>query len=204
MLIVTSNDVPGYEITRVYGEVFGLTVRSRHIGSQIGAGFKSLVGGELRGQTQTLIESRHEAMARLVGEAQSRGANAIIAMRFDTSSMGDLWAEVCAYGTAVTVVPVTDDAKAQVAQAGQQQWQGQPGPGGPSAAGGGGAPGGAGGVPAAPGGQVPNGPGQAPPPGYGAPQGYGQSAPGHGAPQGHGQPAQGYSQPAHGYPPPQG
>lgn len=155
MLIVTSNDVPGFEITRVYGEVFGLTVRSRHIGSQIGAGFKSLVGGELRGQTQTLIESRHEAMARLVGEAQARGANAIIAMRFDTSSMGDLWAEVCAYGTAVTVVPVSDEAKAQMAQSAppQQQWQGGPGPGGQ--------PGGPGPVP-----------GQAPPQGYGPPPGY--------------------------------
>lgn len=133
MLVVTSNDVPGYEITRIYGEVFGLTVRSRHIGSQIGAGFKSLVGGELRGQTQTLIESRHEAMARLIGEAQARGANAIVAMRFDTSSMGDLWAEVCACGTAVTVVPVTDEAKAQMARAVQQQWPGgpPPGPGGP-------------------------------------------------------------------------
>jgi uncharacterized protein YbjQ (UPF0145 family) len=168
MLIVTGNDVPGYEITRVYGEVFGLTVRSRHIGSQIGAGFKSLVGGELRGQTQTLIESRHEAMARLVGEAQSRGANAIIAMRFDTSSMGDLWAEVCAYGTAVTVVPVTDEAKAQMAQGqqqpgqpqGQQQWPGQPAAGQPA-------------------------PGQAPPPGYAPPpQGYGPPPQGYGPPQG--------------------
>ena len=101
MLIVTTNDIPGYEITRVFGEVMGLTVRSRNVFSQFGAAFKSLKGGELRGMTKALYDSRHEVMQRLVGEAQARGANAIVAMRFDTSEMGSNWTEICAYGTAV-------------------------------------------------------------------------------------------------------
>lgn len=101
MLIVTTNDAPGYEIDEVLGEVFGLTVRSRNLGSQIGAGLKSLVGGELRGMTQMLAEGREEAIARLVEEAEAKGANAILAMRFDTSELGSTWTEICAYGTAV-------------------------------------------------------------------------------------------------------
>ena len=101
MLITTGNDLPGYEITEVIGEVFGLTVRARHLGSQIGAGFKSLVGGELRGMTTMLAEGRQQAIARLVDEATGRGGDAIIAMRFDTSELGSTWTEICAYGTAV-------------------------------------------------------------------------------------------------------
>ena len=103
MLIVTTNDVPGYEVQEVIGEAFGLTVRSRHIGSQIGAGLKSLVGGELGGMTKMLAEGRQEAIARLTAEAESRGANAILAMRFDTSELGSTWTEICAYGTAARV-----------------------------------------------------------------------------------------------------
>jgi uncharacterized protein YbjQ (UPF0145 family) len=101
MIITTSIDLPGYEITEVFGEVFGLTVRSRHIGSQIGAGLKSLVGGELRGMTQMLAEGRQQAIDRLIEEAEAKGANAIIAMRFDTSEFMDQATEICAYGTAV-------------------------------------------------------------------------------------------------------
>jgi uncharacterized protein YbjQ (UPF0145 family) len=95
------NDIPGYEITEVLGEVFGLTVRSRHIGSQLGAGFKSIVGGELKGMTKNLAASRQEVMERMVTEAQAKGADAVIAFRFDTSEMGSNWTEICAYGTAV-------------------------------------------------------------------------------------------------------
>lgn len=105
VLVVTTNDVPGYRVDRVIGEVFGLTVRSRNIGSQIGAGFKSLAGGELRGLTKTLVQSRNEAMDRLVEQARSRGANAILAMRFDVSEAGGNGAEVCAYGTAAVISP---------------------------------------------------------------------------------------------------
>ena len=95
------NDLPGYEIEEVLGEVFGLTVRSRNIGSQLGASFKSLVGGELKGMTKMLAEGREHATERLVEEAESKGANAIVAFRFDTSELGTTWTEVCAYGTAV-------------------------------------------------------------------------------------------------------
>ena len=101
MVISTMNDLPGYEIEEVFGEVFGLTVRSRNIGSQIGAGLKSLIGGELGGMTKMLAQGREEAIARLVEEAEARGANAIVAMRFDTSELGSTWTEICAYGTAV-------------------------------------------------------------------------------------------------------
>lgn len=103
MLITTMNDLPGYDITEVFGEVFGLTVRSRNIGSQIGAGLKSLKGGEIKGMTKNLVDSRKEVTERMVGEAEALGANAIIAMRFDTSEMGGNWTELCAYGTAVKV-----------------------------------------------------------------------------------------------------
>ena len=101
MIISTMNDLPGYEIEEVLGEVFGLTVRSRNLGSQIGAGLKSLVGGELRGMTKMLAEGREHAQERLVEEASAKGANAILAFRFDTSELGSTWTEICAYGTAV-------------------------------------------------------------------------------------------------------
>jgi uncharacterized protein YbjQ (UPF0145 family) len=101
MLITTANDLPGYEITDTLGEVFGLTVRSRNIGSQLGAGLKSIVGGELKGMTKALVDSRQQVIDRMVEEAESKGAEAIVAMRFDTSEMGGNWTEICAYGTAV-------------------------------------------------------------------------------------------------------
>ena len=103
MLITTMNDIPGYAIDEVYGEVFGLTVRSRNVGSQFGAGLKSLVGGELKGMTKALVDSRADVIARMVEEAEAKGANAVVAMRFDTSEMGGMWTEICAYGTAVRV-----------------------------------------------------------------------------------------------------
>ena len=103
MLISTMNDLPGYEVTEVLGEVFGLTVRSRNIGSQIGAGLKSLAGGELKGMTKNLVASRQDVIEKMVTEAQSKGADAVLAMRFDTSEMGSNWTEICAYGTAVKV-----------------------------------------------------------------------------------------------------
>jgi uncharacterized protein YbjQ (UPF0145 family) len=103
MIVTTMNDIPGYEVDEVFGEVMGLTVRSRNIGSQLGAGLKSIVGGELKGMTKALIDSRQQVMERMVEEAEAKGANAIIAMRFDTSEMGGQWTEICAYGTAVRV-----------------------------------------------------------------------------------------------------
>ena len=78
------NDLPGYRIDEVLGEVFGLTVRSRNLGSQIGAALKSLVGGELRGMTKMLAEGRLHAQRRLEEEAAGRGANAVVAFRAST------------------------------------------------------------------------------------------------------------------------
>jgi uncharacterized protein YbjQ (UPF0145 family) len=101
MMISTMNDLPGWEVDEVLGEVFGLTVRSRNVGSQIGASFKSLVGGELKGMTKMLVEGRAHATERLIEEAEGKGANAILAFRFDTSELGTVWTEICAYGTAV-------------------------------------------------------------------------------------------------------
>src|SRR5207249_358961 len=91
VIITTMNDIPGYDIEEVFGEVFGLTVRSRNIGSQIGASLKSIIGGELKGMTQALVDSREQVQQRMVEEAEKKGANAIIAMRFDTSEMGPNW-----------------------------------------------------------------------------------------------------------------
>ena len=88
MLIATTNDAAGYDNQEVVGEVFGLTVRSRNIGSQIGASLKSLVGGELAGMTKMLAQGREQAIERLVAEAKAMGANAVLAMRFDTSESG--------------------------------------------------------------------------------------------------------------------
>ena len=103
MLIATTNELPGYEIEEVLGEVFGLTVRARNIGSQFGASLKSILGGELKGMTKALVDSRADVVARMTDEATAKGGNAIIAMRFDTSEMGTNWTEICAYGTAVRV-----------------------------------------------------------------------------------------------------
>lgn len=118
MLVVTTNDIPGWQIQRVCGEVFGLTVRSRNAFAQMGAGFKSMFGGELQGMTKQLTESRNEAMSRLFDSAKARGANAIICMRFDTSDIGDTWTEICAYGTAVIAVPVDDGARQTASELG--------------------------------------------------------------------------------------
>src|SRR4051794_35869755 len=103
MIIATTNEIAGHETEEVLGEVFGLTVRSRNIGSQIGAGLKSIVGGELKGMTKALVDSRQQVIDRMVEEAEAKGGNAVLAMRFDTSEMGRNWTEICAYGTAVRV-----------------------------------------------------------------------------------------------------
>jgi uncharacterized protein YbjQ (UPF0145 family) len=103
MIIATTNEIPGYEIEEVFGEVFGLTVRSRNMFSQFGAGLKSMVGGELKGMTKALHDSRQQVIDRMVTEAEAKGGNAIVAMRFDASDLGNAWTEICAYGTAVRV-----------------------------------------------------------------------------------------------------
>ncbi|WP_243418031.1 YbjQ family protein [Actinomycetospora cinnamomea] len=105
ILLSTMNDLPGYQVVRVFGEVFGLTVRSRNMFSTMGAGFKAMAGGELKGLSKLLSDSRHEALARLSQEALARGANAVLAMRFDCNEIANSASEIAAYGTAVYVVP---------------------------------------------------------------------------------------------------
>jgi uncharacterized protein YbjQ (UPF0145 family) len=103
VLVSTMNDLPGFEVTQVYGEVFGLTVRSRDFGSNLAASFRSLGGGEVTQYTQMLAESRHVAVMRMCQMAQGMGANAILAMRFDCNEIAQTMSEVAAYGTAVIV-----------------------------------------------------------------------------------------------------
>src|SRR5262249_61488285 len=88
MVVTTMNDIPGYEVDEGFGEVMGLTVRSRNIGSQFGAGLKSILGGELKGMTKALIDSREQVRQRMIDEAESKGAKAITGMRVDTSGRG--------------------------------------------------------------------------------------------------------------------
>ncbi|WP_100446489.1 YbjQ family protein [Glycomyces xiaoerkulensis] len=102
--VVTTENVPGHEITEVHGEAFGITVRARNIGSDIGSGLKSIAGGELKGLTKALVAAREQAVARMAEQAQEVGANAVVMMRFDVSDARGIGTEVCAYGTAVTVV----------------------------------------------------------------------------------------------------
>jgi uncharacterized protein YbjQ (UPF0145 family) len=103
IIVVTMNDIPGYEVVEVYGEVFGVLTRSRNALSSIGAGFKSIVGGEIGAYTKLLTDSRIEATERMKQSAAEKGANAVIAMRFDTSEIGGNMNEVAAYGTAVSI-----------------------------------------------------------------------------------------------------
>lgn len=89
------------------GNVFGLIVRARNVFSNMGASFRTLAGGEVSGYTKLLTDSRNQARDRMWREARARGANAIVAMRFDCNEIGDIMSEVAAYGTAVTVEPIT-------------------------------------------------------------------------------------------------
>ena len=103
IIIATTNELPGYEVVDVYGEVFGLIVRSRNAFSNIGATFRTISGGEVKGYTKLLSDSRNHAVERLKDAARERGANAVIAMRFDCNDIGNIMSEVAAYGTAVSV-----------------------------------------------------------------------------------------------------
>jgi uncharacterized protein YbjQ (UPF0145 family) len=125
ILLSTMNDVPGYRVVRVMGEVFGLTVRSRNMFSNMGAGFKSMAGGELKGLSKLLSDSRYESLGRLCEEAMARGANAVLAMRFDCNEIGQTASEIAAYGTAVYVVP-DGQPDPQHQYAAQQQHPQQP------------------------------------------------------------------------------
>ena len=103
MLVVTTNDVAGAQVRTVLGQVFGVVVRSRGLGGNIVAGLRSLVGGEIHEYTQMLEEARRHALDRLVSNAALMGADAVVAMRFDSSEIGETMSEIVAYGTAVVL-----------------------------------------------------------------------------------------------------
>jgi len=101
MLVTTTENVPGYRRAKTFGQCFGLVVRSRGIGGNILAGLRSIVGGEIHEYTQLLEETRRQAIDRMVTNANTMGANAVVMMRFDSSEIGQLMSEIVAYGTAV-------------------------------------------------------------------------------------------------------
>ncbi|SFS47514.1 heavy metal-binding domain-containing protein [Marininema halotolerans] len=102
MLVVTTENIPGYRVVEVKGNAFGLIVRARGIGGDIMAGLRSLVGGEIKEYTSLLEDARRQAIDRMIKNANAMGANAIVMFRFDSGSMGNM-GEVVAYGTAVVV-----------------------------------------------------------------------------------------------------
>jgi uncharacterized protein YbjQ (UPF0145 family) len=106
LLVVTTNDIPGYKVVETYGEVFGLIVRSRNMFSNIDASFRTIFGGEVKGYTRLLSDSREHALERLRQAAADKGANAVLAMRFDSGDIGGVMNEVAAYGTAVKIKKV--------------------------------------------------------------------------------------------------
>ena len=104
-MIITSTleCVPGQEVTEHLGIVQGSTVRAKHIGKDILAGFKNIIGGELKGYSELLSEAREEAFERMIEQAKAKGANAVLNVRFTTSSVAQGASEILAYGSAVVV-----------------------------------------------------------------------------------------------------
>ena len=103
MYLTTTESIPGTRVVEFYGLVSGSSVRAKHVGRDIMASLKNLVGGELVGYTELLAESRQEALSRMIEQASTQGANAIVNIRFATSSVAQGAAELFAYGTAVKV-----------------------------------------------------------------------------------------------------
>ncbi|MFH1865048.1 MAG: YbjQ family protein [Candidatus Eisenbacteria bacterium] len=103
MIVVTTDSIPGKRVVRTLGLVKGNTIRARHVGKDILAGLKGLVGGEISEYTKMVAESREQSLDRLIEEAEALGANAVVALRFTTASMMQGAAELLAYGTAVLV-----------------------------------------------------------------------------------------------------
>ena len=103
MILATTESISGKRITKILGLVRGNTIRARHLGRDIMAGFKNIVGGEITDYTKMMAESREQSLDRMVEEAQSMGANAIVSVRFTTSMIMERAAEILAYGTAVVV-----------------------------------------------------------------------------------------------------
>jgi len=103
MFLVNTETIPGHTIREVKGLVQGNTIRAKHMGRDIAASFKNLVGGELKGYTELLTEARRQAIERMMAQAQQLGANAIVNVRFTTSAVTQGAAELYAYGTAVVI-----------------------------------------------------------------------------------------------------
>ena len=106
MMIVTTEAIPGKKVVKVLGLVRGNTIRCRHIGHDIMAAFRNLVGGEIKDYTKAIAEAREQALDRMTAQAEELGANAIVMIRFSTSEVVTHAAEILAYGTAVVVVDI--------------------------------------------------------------------------------------------------
>jgi uncharacterized protein YbjQ (UPF0145 family) len=109
MILSNLETVPGARVTQHLGLVSGNTIRAKHIGRDFMAGLKNIVGGELTGYTELLSEARNEAISRMIEQAQYMGANAVINVRFSTSSVAQGAAELFAYGTAVIIESVSEE-----------------------------------------------------------------------------------------------
>jgi uncharacterized protein YbjQ (UPF0145 family) len=110
VLVVTTENLPGYEIRAVLGEVLGVTACTRN---PYVAGFRTLNGGQGAEMAQVLVQSRASAISQMTNAARRRGATAVIGMRFDNRDITGTWVELCAYGTAVVASPVTEEARRQ-------------------------------------------------------------------------------------------
>ncbi|WP_242126436.1 heavy metal-binding domain-containing protein [Sphingobium sp. Sx8-8] len=106
MIVATTEQIAGHRTVRTIGQVFGVVVRSRGLGGNIAAGLRSIIGGEIREYTHLVEDTRRHAIDRLVANAATMGANAVVMMRFDSGSIGQTMNEVVAYGTAVIVEPL--------------------------------------------------------------------------------------------------
>ncbi|ADJ26983.1 protein of unknown function DUF74 [Dehalogenimonas lykanthroporepellens BL-DC-9] len=103
MIIVTSPEIPGKKIVKTIGLVRGSTIRAKHIGKDIMAGFRGLVGGEIGEYTKMMAEAREDALQRMIADAEKKGANAVISMQFGTAMVMQSAAETIAYGTGVVI-----------------------------------------------------------------------------------------------------
>jgi uncharacterized protein YbjQ (UPF0145 family) len=108
MLMTNTEDIPGMTIVELHGVVSGSTVRTKHIGRDFMAGLKNIVGGELKGYTELLADARQEAIDRMLEDARSRGANAVVNVRFTTSNITQGASELLAYGTAVVATKAAE------------------------------------------------------------------------------------------------
>jgi len=106
VIVTTTSEIPGYRIVKVLGVVSGSTVRAKHIGKDIVAALRHIVGGELKEYTEMLKEAREQALQRMIEEAKKLGANAVVNVRFMTSAIASGAAEILAYGTAVKIEPL--------------------------------------------------------------------------------------------------